>query len=1290
MLRTNFFYLLLSIIYLYNALPVLAQNTITKPIELKWTAGLLEIQLTEARHITTVGFVDAEYDYDKHVLPYFSTGVPVATGGKVTAKLRNSEYLPIILPDIVYINDIVQPFIVPTAQISYNKGTAYALVSLLPIRRNEQTGNYEKLIRADLEIQVTPADNEQSGLEKERSYADNSVLAQGTFYKFKTQETGIYRIDRNFLNALGITDAININNLRIYGNGGAMLPELAGADKFDDLVENPIKVIDQNNNGTFDNDDYALFYAQSPNTWTYNSTAARFEHQINYYTEYAYYFLNADIGAGKRVANMPNPSDAITDTVKVFDDYAFHETEKYNYTESGRLFLGEEFEYLLEQKFSFNFPNLHTATPVKVRASVAARCIDCISSFSASLNGSTPLFNALNLESVTGHYEGTYASTGIGVGAAISNSATTDITLQFNKNGNKNAAAWLNYLEVNAQRNLVFTSGQMPFRHANSVGEQKTSLFVFSDLNANAEIWDVSDISNIQRVTINNKTFSCNTKQLHEFIAFDNSQYLTPQAVGKIANQNLHAIVAPDMVIVAAPIFEEQANRLADFHRAADNLQVAVVTTEQVFNEFASGKPDPTAIRDLLKMYYDRANNNDNDMPQYLLLMGDASYDYKNIVYAETENTNFVPTYESTQSLVITATYATDDYFGYLDDTEGAESSMLNGSQKLDIAIGRMPVKNIAEAEAMVDKAIHYYAPETMGDWRTRVVFIGDDEDGNTHTQSANLHADYLMNTCQNCNVEKIFLDAYRQETTAGGSRYPQVNQAINRAMYAGALLINYEGHGGEKGWAEENILDIAQTRQWKNTDKMPLFITATCSFGRYENPRQTAIGELIVMQPKSGAIATLTTSRLVYSGSNATLNQKALNHLMEMDSNNRPHTIGEVFRLAKNDITSSTSSANENLHKFNLLGDPALRLPIPTQKIALTNTNEQALGATDTINALSLTTLKGEIQDPNNNLLSNFNGTATIAIYDKIITTNTLQNDVGSGTFNFQQRKGLLFRGKASVHNGKFSISFIAPRDIMLNYGKGRISAYAENGTIDAAGYNQEVVVGGILSNAKSDNDPPQVAVFMNDENFRFGGNTDPNPVIYIKVFDENGISTTGSAVGHDITAILDSDAQKSYLLNEYYEADINSYQSGIAKFPLYNLSEGRHYIDVKAWDTQNNSGKGYTEFVVASSAQLALYEVMSYPNPFSDETTIAFEHNRPNETLDVTVQIFSLSGQLQKTITQQITPVGFRTTDIKWDGTNDMGSSLDQGVYIYRVSIHSPTDNKTVCKSDRVVVVK
>ncbi|MBK8473351.1 MAG: type IX secretion system sortase PorU [Sphingobacteriales bacterium] len=1288
MLRTILGLLLFG--YLLNACPLYAQITLVQPVELRWTEGIIQQAQTDTRRIATVGFAGAYYDFDQSPLPYFGQRVLLPAGGKVTAKLRNATYLPLDLSNIALQNDIVSTFIAPQAYVCADAGKFYADITLLPIRKNEITGGYEKLLRADLELRLLPDNDQANGAEKGRSYAEHSVLGNGTFYKMRVEQTGIYRIDRNLLTALGISETVNINRLRVYGNGGGMLPELAGADKYDDLVENPIKVVDNNGNGTFDNDDYALFYAQSPHAWTYNSTYQRFEHRLNIYTDYNYYFLNFDLGAGKRVSDMAPNSAAPTDTVDTFDDYLFHELEKNNYTHSGRMFVGEEFGYTPEQTFSFSFPNIDTQKPVKIRGNFVARSVVAGTnmSYTVSVNNEAA-FNTPSIGNVSGDSEGPYADSTFAGGSSMVSSPNIDVRLRFNKGNDANATGWLDYLQLNATRQLRHSTGQFSFRDTRSVGAGKTALFRFAALGSNAEIWHVSDISNIQRVAIANQQFAATAEQLREYIVFDGSNWLQPEAIGKIEAQDLHGTGTTDMVIITHPDFLAPAEQIAEFHRNADNLRVVVATTEQVYNEFASGAPDITAIRDLMKMYYDRAEN-PNDRPQYLLLLGDASYDYKNILFDADENQNFVPSYESSKSLQVQNTYTSDDYFGYLDDTEGTEAKMLNGMQKLDIAIGRMPALTAEEAQDMADKVIHYYSPQTMGDWRNQTVFIGDDEDSNTHINSADNHAQWVMDTQKHMNVEKIFIDAYKQETTAGGSRYPDVNKAIDRAVFKGTLLLNYEGHGGEEGWAHKNILDVAQTKKWRNVDKMPLFITATCSFGRYDNPDLTSIGELIVKQPKSGAIAALTTSRLVYSGANATLNQNALNHLFDF-VDGKPHTIGEVFRLAKNDVTSTFAQPNENMHKFNLLGDPALRLPLPTQNAVLTTLNGQDFAHADTIKALSTVTLQGEVQDQNDQLIADFDGTATVTIYDKIITTATLRNDpANSPPFDFKQRKGLLFRGKATVTDGKFSITFIAPRDLMLNYGSGRVSVYAENGNIDASGYTESVIVGGIADNVIPDNEPPQVSVFINDELFKSGSKTNENPILHVRLYDDNGISTTGSAVGHDLTAILDDNAQQTYLLNEYYEADPNSYQTGIARYPLYQLSEGWHRIEVKAWDVHNNSGKGFTEFVVAQNAQLALYEVLNFPNPMTDYTAFALEHNSPNETLDVAIEIVSLSGQLVKTIRQQIVPTGFRSTDITWDGLNGLGSPVGRGMYVYRVTISNPTNGQSAYKSEKLVIIR
>ncbi|OWY25037.1 oxidoreductase [Sphingobacteriales bacterium UPWRP_1] len=1267
------------------------QTTTLRGFEITWYSNTQKTPSTQPL-LPPVSFAGAAYDFQRHNLPYWCAKFPVGNAAAVQAQVVNAQYEPLGIDNLPHINELQGSYIAVETKVGYEKKQSFALLSFIPIRINPLTGQPEKLVRFDLTLKLTPGATNPL-VKSNRTYTDNSVLNQGVFYQLKTDKTGIHKIDYSFLQSLGINTAVSLTNLRIFGNGGGMLPELAGAEKYDDITENPIQVYDQNGNNLFDAPDYILFYAESPDKWTYNASAQRFTHQKHLYSNFNYYFLNFDIGPGKRIAPQPQTAEYNT-TVTAFTDYAVHNNDRVQPIKSGRTWLGEEFNVELTQNFNFSFPNLVTTEPLSLRTQVAARYVTgsasgTSSTFRVSANGA--ILQNIGVSSVTGSYEGYYARTGSATGSFTS--ALPDITLSLNYvRPDISAIGWLDFLELNARRQLVFTGPQMSFADPQSVGVNKLSRFVLQSETPAVQVWEVTAPDQVTQwqltpETGNQYVFYAPTTTLRRFIAFDGSQYFAPIAVGTVQPQNLHALQNPDMIIVTHPDFLSAAERLANYRRTNNGLEVTVVTPQQIYNEFSSGTPDISAIRDFVKMFYDRAGSNIDQMPQHLLLLGDASYDYRNIEYNAGNNQNFVPTYESMESFNATDSYCSDDYFGVLDDTEGADMNQKN--QFLDVGIGRLPVTTTEEAEQVVDKILSYYSSASLGEWRNNLTFIADDEDSNIHLGDAETHTNALEAAYPAYNIDKIYLDAYQQVSTAGGNLYPDVNTAINNKIFSGTLVMNYVGHGGEAGWAHERILKIDDIQSWTNTDKLPLFITATCSFSRYDNPEKVSAGELLMVKPNGGAIALMTTVRLVYASANEKLNTAFLNRLFETE-NGQPLALGEVARLSKNDADLLTSSVNNR--KFVLLGDPSLQLNYPKYRAAVTAVNNQPLAANaDTIKALAQVTVAGQIQLPDGSPYTSFNGTIYPVVYDKSVTVQTLANDPNSPPASFQLRRNIVFKGKATVTSGQFSFTFITPKDIAYQYGSGRISLYADDGVnTDAQGYTEEVIIGGVDETAPQDNNGPDVQIFMNDEKFVFGGTTNANPTLLVKLADQSGVNTVGNGIGHDISAILNDDTKNSIMLNQYYKAALDSFQKGEVRYPLANLPDGQHTIEVKAWDTHNNSGKGYTEFVVAPSASLALSHVLNYPNPFTTNTAFWFEHNRPNDQLLVTVQIFTISGRVVKTIQQPVSATGFRVDDIFWDGRDDFGNKIGRGTYVYKLTVRSLTDNSVAHEMQKLVLLR
>ncbi|MFM9052428.1 MAG: type IX secretion system sortase PorU, partial [Bacteroidota bacterium] len=644
-----------------------------------------------------------------------------------------------------------------------------------------------------------------------------------------------------------------------------------------------------------------------------------------------------------------------------------------------------------------------------------------------------------------------------------------------------------------------------------------------------------------------------------------------------------------------------------------------------------------------------------------------------------------------------TQTYMSDDFYGLLDDSEGEWSN----SEIVDLAVGRLPVRNTFEAETAVRKILNYGGAyntsalmntdqQPLGDWRNIVSFVADDQDNNTHFKQADTLANRVSRGYPVYNLDKIYLDAYNQVSTPGGQRYPDAQRAIVDRVERGTLLMTYIGHGGEVGWGHERILEIADINGWTNFQRLAAFLTATCEFTRIDDPARVSAGEYIFLNPNGGGICLFTTSRLAFSSSNNNLCQRFYTHVFEPFEGRRP-TIGEVFEQTKIDVYS-----DQYVRNFILVGDPALTLAYPEVRIKTTAVNGHNVqsGGLDTLKALARVTITGEVTDNAGARLNDFNGIITPTVYDKWTTYYTLGNDESissdpSYSQPFRAQRNIIYKGKVSATNGAFTFSFVVPKDIQFQYGFGKISYYAQNGLKDATGYDTLFYVGGFDDTGASDDNGPSVKLFMNDEKFINGSMTDEKPTLLALVSDSSGINAVGSGIGHEMTAILDGDPEKLVVLNDFYQNDLNSYQSGRVSYPYQDLTPGPHNLKFKVWDVYNNSSEATLDFIVAESADLALEHVLNYPNPFTTNTRFIFEHNRPGTNLNAQVQIFTISGKLIKTVSGQIFSEGFRSDELTWDGLDDYGDRIGKGVYLYKLKVRTP-EGSSAEKIEKLVILR
>ncbi len=1255
------------------------------------------IKISDSETQRFLSFTGAQYAFEDDFLPRCSQKISLAGNEQDFSSLiinPSFEVLSEAEAALIKNSSKIGIQIQTTSNVLKVKKKSYGVVSFIPIRKNPNTGKFEKLVSFDL--LNTPGTSFKSGTRSVHTYAPNSVLQNGTWYKIAVYSNGIYKLSYSFLKNLGINMAlVNPQNIRVYGNGGGMLPELNSTPRPDDLVENAIYFQDNNGNGIFDGDDYLLFYGKGTNTWSYNSSSCpKFSHAIHLYSDSAYYFINTDLGPGKRIQSQASSALPVTNSVSSFDDYSFHENENVNFIKSGRAWFGEYFENTTSFNFSFSFPNIDTSHAT-VKTNIASRYLTAGNALYSvsSQSGST----SISIPSVSGSEYDAYANI---VSACYSFLPTSPvITVNVTKQ-TTDAVAWLDYIEVNARRQLIMAGTQMAFRDAQSVGAGKTAQYNVTST-VPIQIWDITDISNVKLQTLVSPLpsayqFTLPSDSLKQFIAFTGSAFNTPYSSGIIVNQNLHSLSNKDLIIIAHPDFLQQANQLAAHHQSHDNLSTIVVTPQQIYNEFSSGEQDISAIRDFVKMFYDKASG-PADMPKYLLLFGDGSYDNKKRFNS---NTNFIPTYQSYNSTIVTSSYVSDDFYGLLDDGEG-----LWINDAVDIGIGRFPVDTKADAQAAVNKIINYTrtgvpvsgnssnscsnkaSGTPFGDWRNMICFIGDDEDGDIHVSQANQEATMVDTTYNNLNIDKIYLDAFQQEATPGGDRYPGVTDAINNRVQQGALIINYTGHGGVFGFAHERIIEVAGINKWNNADKLFLLFTATCEFSRFDDPEQVSAGEYTFLNPNGAAIALFSTVRLVFASPNFYLNLDFYKAAF-VPVNGKMPRLGDLYEFIK----TQPGGNSENSRNFTLLGDPALTLTYPKNIVSTDSVNFSAVtpSSLDTLKALSVVTISGHLKDNSGNTLNTFNGVLYPTVYDKSQNITTLSNDgvAASPPFTFKVQKNILYKGKVSVSNGHFKFSFIVPKDIAYQYGIGRISYYAENGNDDASGYYEKVIIGGSSNSAASDVTGPEIKLYLNDAKFVFGGLTDEKPDLYSVLKDASGINTVGNGIGHDIIAVLDGNTSNSIVLNDFYQSDLNSYKSGSIRYPFADLNEGKHTLKLKVWDVYNNSSESYTEFIVSKSATLALSHVLNYPNPFTTKTQFYFEDNQCCQVLEVQVQVFTVSGKLVKNIDQFVNSVGFRSDPIDWDGRDDFGDKIGRGVYIYRVKIKT-SDGSTAEKYEKLVIL-
>lgn len=1279
---------------------------------------LLSVHAVKAQKLVKLQETDQYIEYELRndslrVTTPFQITVPLKQG-QPSYQVLNQQVLPRKLDakrlqdlstaldlrgDSVGVTEVVNPGIV--------RGQEVATLIINVARPTEEPGR--ALVTQHLRFRIDKQDTRQK-ISKSKLAAEDHPLSQGSWFKIPLDHDGIYALDRDYLSELGLNvDGLDPRNIQLWSMKGESLPEVNNV-KRPDFNELPV-IVTGEDDGSLDAGDRVIFYGYGPNKLTWNSSQRRFEHQLNPYSSNNFVFITVGSSEGKRLqtTSYSNPSG----TYNQFQDFVWKENERYKVEDdikSGQEWYGQKFSTEAGQRsqtiFQDTLAGLVDSEPIQVEIRMIGRSTRILS-FGFALNGSS--LGNLSMAGISSYNSATgYAGRS---GRLVRTQTTSapdgilDITASVNYS-DPNTTGFVDWIRLWATRRLQADNGVLHFASPRNGDESSNGTYILSGFSNQPRVMEVSNPQNpkLLNVRASGSNFEVDgpTEGGHRFVA--QTSFFRPAMGQSVAPQNLHGISGnPDYLLVTSELLLDQARSLADYRAQHDGLQPVVVTEQQIFNEFSSGMTDPVAIRDFVRMFYNRALSQGAEPPKYLLLFGNTSFDYKGI-HTNARMTNHVITYESVESLHRVYSYAADDFFGMLDPDEGAWRPGTTW-ERVDIGIGRIPVETPSEAEAFIQKIKTYDTSASLGNWRNLFTFAADDDvsgsnnDRDLHVLNADGTIQAMDAQSAHIRFKKVYEFAYPVENTAEGRRIPQATDDFIRSINNGTLVINYSGHGAEQILSGERLFHSDYIPRFHNRERPTIFVTATCSFGRFDSDEEQSGAEKLMFWDDGGAAAAFTTTRVVYTSSSPADNNFGLNivlsrEMLNRNSNGLPQRLGDIIRKTKN----TSIGASFNSRKFMLMGDPAMRFGLPSYETKLTEINGQTVqnrDSTFTLRALDQVQLKGEMVDNAGNRMTNFNGEVEVQVFDAKRTVRLPNRSWLPSCYiddcSYEVQNDVLFNGRVTVKNGAFDSQFIVPKDISYSDSTGRIMFYARQDDRDGSGSFADVRFNGINPDAANDTKGPQMDVYLNDESFVNGNLVSDQPKLIVDLEDQSGINTTGTGVGHKITATLDAQPPQTFVLNDFYTSDLNDYTSGKIEYPLNDLPNGSYKLSVRAWDVYNNPSEKAIQFEVAQQQQLVVHNIYNYPNPMSDQTRFIFEHNQVGNPLDVNIRIYTLSGRPVTELEQHIVSDNSYAS-VEWDGRDRDHDRLANGTYIYvlRVKAQTPEGTQTKRKIEKLVIIR
>jgi len=1114
-------------------------------------------------------------------------------------------------------------------------------------------------------------------------YVSTSVLASGNIVKIQVPSTGVYRLSYEQIAALGIKP----EQVRLLGYGGNLINQDFRQTREDDVPSTPF-YMNKGNDGVFSEGDYILFYAKGPVDWRWNnSTYARTR---NYYANYGCYFLSDNVGEQLLIAMTDTLAGNPLYEISTHTALQLHEEEEMNLVDlggtegGGREWYGNMMTAGTSLRIPFTFPDAVNQQPMLCRIN-AAGSSSIITKLFVRVASATDSCQFSRLTSTTD--KATTKSRDIKTKVTGSD---LPVVLQYSASLST-SKAYINYIEMQVTSRIQLRDDYLIIRNTDNLKSPALSRYHLLGADAYTQVWNI---------TTPTQTYQCNTTWQGDtlcwlsgsmtpqvFLAIrTNASFPTPASRGKVYNQNIHQqLRGVQHVIVTPEYLRSAAEQLKQAHEQINkNERWWVVSDEEVYNEFSSGTPDASAIRWMMKYLWDNFKNT-SQAPRTVLLFGDGSFDNRQLL--KTSGTPVLLTYQAENSVSEPLAYATDDYFGWLEDNDGMSGTKWQDYlATMEIGVGRLPVTTYEQAEQVVNKISTYLKNANSGSWKQQLCFLADDGDngssydGGQHVRSVEMATNAVAQIAPEYIINKIYLDSYDQETTATGGRYPTAQATYNNMLQSGVLLMDYAGHGSSNNICSELFLTRQIVENMTNTN-LGVWALATCSFSHFDK-RDLSTAEVAILNPNGGAIGVISSARTAYVTQNEQLNKYVCANIVTHNSDGTyPYNLGEVLSLAKNSM-----GRDNNKLCYLLLGDPSVKLNYPSPyQVLITN-------MPDTLRALDLVTISGYIANEAKDTVP-FNGELTIKVYDKQQVLCTRGNDQpiveAKDTVHYLDYPYLLFVGQCEVKDGMFTTQFRMPKDLRYNIDYARLTLFATGddatGHAEALGHSEAFKVGGSSSFRIEDNEGPEMELYLNSFFFRDGDEVNSTPHFYANLRDENGINTAGSGIGHDLMLTIDNDAKQAYVMNSYYTSSKGSYQEGLVSYPMTTLADGQHSLSFRACDMLNNATTKYLGFTVNSSMSPEVKRLLVYPNPVSrsGELNMQLQYDRPDDLITITLSFYDLMGHTVWSTTRQT--YGYNGTASLTVSMNEM--SLPSGVYLYQLRIENSTQ-RSVPHSGKIIV--